>query len=231
MPRSAPAWPATATAAWSSTTSSTNSDAFRRGLRYGDEVLSFAGRPISTANGFKNMLGIFPKGWRVPLSYRRDGKIYDILVRLAGVHGEAELAALLAGPTERGKRPDGGRPKKPAPKRDPEVPKPDKPRDQQPDGPQPEAPPEPGKAAAAPCPAADVGTGQATLHGSARLRQLLLQPAQSEPSLESPLQPRRRGGDERQVDDLGRPGFGGRIRDRAERKIRPDYAARRTGQG
>ena len=79
-----------------------NSDAFRRGLRYGDEVLSFAGRPVSTVNGFKNILGIYPKGWRVPLSYRRDDQIYDILVRLSGVHGEAELAALLAGPTERG---------------------------------------------------------------------------------------------------------------------------------
>ncbi len=128
----------------------TGSDAFRRGLRYGDEVLSFAGRPISTVNGFKNILGIFPKGWRVPLSYRRDDQIYDILVRLSGVHAEAELAALLAGPTEKGKRPDGGRPKKPAPKGEPEVPKPDKPRDQQPDGPQPEAPKDPEKPAGHP---------------------------------------------------------------------------------
>ena len=58
------------------------SDAYRRGLRYDDEIISFGGRPISTPNGFKNVLGIFPKGWRVPLSYRRDGKRYDILVRL-----------------------------------------------------------------------------------------------------------------------------------------------------
>lgn len=67
------------------------SDAYRRGLRIDDEIVSFAGRPISTANGFKNVLGILPKGWRVPLSYRRGGKRYDILVRLAGVHGEEEL--------------------------------------------------------------------------------------------------------------------------------------------
>jgi len=67
------------------------SDAFRRGLLDNDEIVSFAGRPISTANGFKNILGILPKGWRVPLSYRRNGKRYDILVRLPGLHHEEEL--------------------------------------------------------------------------------------------------------------------------------------------
>lgn len=66
-------------------------DAFRRGLRYDDEIVSFGGRPVSTPNGFKNALGIFPKGWRVPLSYRREGVRHDVLVRLAGVHGEEEL--------------------------------------------------------------------------------------------------------------------------------------------
>ena len=73
-----------------------DSDAYRRGLRYGDEIVSFGGRPIHTANGFKNVLGIFPKGWRVPLTYRRDKATSDILVRLSGVHREAELAKLLA---------------------------------------------------------------------------------------------------------------------------------------
>ncbi|OHB71266.1 MAG: serine protease, partial [Planctomycetes bacterium RBG_13_63_9] len=67
------------------------SDAYRRGLRYGDEIVSFGGRAISTPNGFKNALGIYPKGWRVPLSFRRDGRRYDVLVRLQGVHGEEEL--------------------------------------------------------------------------------------------------------------------------------------------
>jgi S1-C subfamily serine protease len=67
------------------------SDAYRRGLRYGDEIVSFAGRPIDTVNGFKNTLGILPKGWRVPLSYRRDGQRHEVLVRLAGVHSEREL--------------------------------------------------------------------------------------------------------------------------------------------
>jgi serine protease Do len=68
-----------------------DSDAYRRGLRYDDEIVSFGGRPVSTPNGFKNVLGIFPKGWRVPLSFRRDGGRHDVLVRLSGVHTQAEL--------------------------------------------------------------------------------------------------------------------------------------------
>ena len=67
------------------------SDAYRRGLRYGDEIVSFAGRTVDSPNTFKNVLGILPKGWRVPLSFRRDGKRHDVLVRLAGVHREEEL--------------------------------------------------------------------------------------------------------------------------------------------
>jgi hypothetical protein len=67
------------------------SDAYRRGLRYGDEIVMFGGRAISTVNGFKNALGIYPRGWRVPLSYRRDGERYDVTVRLAGVHSRQEL--------------------------------------------------------------------------------------------------------------------------------------------
>lgn len=74
-----------------------SSDAYRRGLRLDDEIISLAGRPVSTANGFKNVLGILPKGWRVPLSYRRAGKQYDVLVRLAGVHGQEELLEKVAG--------------------------------------------------------------------------------------------------------------------------------------
>lgn len=73
------------------------SDAYRRGLRYGDEIVSFAGRPIDTVNAFKNVLGILPKGWRVPLSYRREGKRVEIQVRLAGVHSERELVEKAMG--------------------------------------------------------------------------------------------------------------------------------------
>jgi len=74
------------------------SDAYRRGLRFGDEIVSLAGRPVDTPNAFKNVLGTLPKDWRVPLSYRRDGKRQDILVRLAGLHTEEELLSKISGP-------------------------------------------------------------------------------------------------------------------------------------
>jgi len=76
-----------------------DSDAYRRGLRYDDEVISIAGRPVTTPNGFKNILGTLPKGWRVPLSYRRNGQRHDILVRLSGVHSTAELLEAITGKT------------------------------------------------------------------------------------------------------------------------------------
>ncbi|HUY36258.1 MAG TPA: trypsin-like peptidase domain-containing protein [Pirellulales bacterium] len=94
-----------------------SSDAYRRGLRYGDEIVSFGGRPIRTVNAFKNVLGIFPKGWRVPVVFRRKGQTFETLVRLAGVHGTEELLQKLGG-----KSPD------------PDQPPPPQPGDQPPDG-------------------------------------------------------------------------------------------------
>lgn len=73
-----------------------SSDAYRRGLRYDDEIVALGGRPIQTPNGFKNVLGIYPKGWRIPLAFRRQGQRYDVLVRLSGVHSEGELLEKLA---------------------------------------------------------------------------------------------------------------------------------------
>jgi len=67
------------------------SEAFRRGLRSGDELVSFGGRPIRSVNQFKNILGIYPKGWKLPLSYARDGQKTDIVVRLRALHRSAEL--------------------------------------------------------------------------------------------------------------------------------------------
>lgn len=93
-----------------------SSDAYRRGLRYGDEIVSFAGREITSTNGFKNALGIYPKGWRVPLSFQRGGERKDVFVRLTGVHSAEELLQKTSGPS-----PDES-PDKPAPK---DRPKPD----------------------------------------------------------------------------------------------------------
>jgi S1-C subfamily serine protease len=101
-----------------------NSDAYRRGLRYGDEIVRFGGREIGSANEFKNALGTYPSGWRVPLTYRRDGKEYETHVRLAGVHRAGELEAMLDAEQEPPvpDRPERDKDKKPGDKRTPEIP-------------------------------------------------------------------------------------------------------------
>ncbi len=73
-----------------------SSDAYRRGLRYGDEVLELAGRVVTTANDFKNILGTLPKEWRVPLVFRHEGETIETLVRLSGVHLPDELLEKMA---------------------------------------------------------------------------------------------------------------------------------------
>ena len=71
---------------------STNSDLYRLGVRVDDEVIRFAGYPLDTANTFKNILGIFPRDWRVPISIRTPkGDRHELLVRLEGLHSEAVL--------------------------------------------------------------------------------------------------------------------------------------------
>ncbi len=102
-----------------------SSDAYRRGLRYDDEIVSFGGRPIGTVNAFKNALGIYPKGWRVPLVLRRDGKEQEIHVRLTGVHATEELQKLM----QRSPRPERPNPDQPKPG---DGPRPDSPKPGQP---------------------------------------------------------------------------------------------------
>jgi len=84
-------------------------DAHRRGLDLNDELVSFAGRPISNQNHFQNVLGLFPKGWRVPLVYRRDNDKHEILVRLMGIQLEPEddkaPKPLQPSPEPRGQQP------------------------------------------------------------------------------------------------------------------------------
>lgn len=67
------------------------SDAWRRGLRYDDELVSFFDRVVTSPNAFKSLLGTFPAGWYVPLGYRREGVRSDTWVRLARLHSEGEL--------------------------------------------------------------------------------------------------------------------------------------------
>ena len=73
-----------------------SSDASRRGLRYDDEIVSLAGRPVRTVNAVKNVLGTLPAGWRVPVVFRRAGRRMEILVRLEGLHRPTELARVVA---------------------------------------------------------------------------------------------------------------------------------------
>ena len=91
-----------------------SSDAYRRGLRYGDEIVQFAGRQITSANRLKNALGIFPPGWSVPLTYRREGETFDTFVRLMSLHDPNQLYTMIGQQEPRPLRPPEG-----------EIPKPD----------------------------------------------------------------------------------------------------------
>jgi serine protease Do len=60
-------------------------DASRRGIQEGDQLLSFAGRQVTSANQYKNILGIYPKEWRLPVTIRRGTtERHEMLVRLMG---------------------------------------------------------------------------------------------------------------------------------------------------
>lgn len=72
-------------------------DAFRRGLRFGDEILRLGDRDVSTTNQLKNILGIFPDHWRIPLRYRNDDGVVDTFVRLQNLHLASELEEIVKG--------------------------------------------------------------------------------------------------------------------------------------
>jgi serine protease Do len=74
-----------------------SSDAYRRGLRYGDEILRLADRDIATTNQLKNVLGIFPNQWRVPLRFRNDVEMVDTHIRLQNLHLPVELEEIVQG--------------------------------------------------------------------------------------------------------------------------------------
>ncbi|MBR0190986.1 MAG: trypsin-like peptidase domain-containing protein [Thermoguttaceae bacterium] len=109
-----------------------DSEAAMRGLDLGDRLTAFGGRTIQTANEFKNVLGIYPKGWIVPVEFtRRTGKNLEshrIVVRLAGVHSEAELKKFLETSFAKDDQPDV--PPKDQPKNPPKDQPEDQPEDQ-----------------------------------------------------------------------------------------------------
>ena len=100
-----------------------DSDAWRRGLRIGDEIVQFGGRQVRTVNAFKNVLGILPIGFRVPMSYRTKGVTHHTFVRLQGVHNPEELIAKTSGKPEPEK---GLPPRRPGNPDEPKAPQPDK---------------------------------------------------------------------------------------------------------
>lgn len=92
-----------------------SSDAYRRGLRLGDEVLRLGDRDIATANQLKNILGIYPDYWRISLRYRNEQGVQDTVIRLQSLHQPGELEKIVEGSSERGRQPPG-QPKPPGQK-------------------------------------------------------------------------------------------------------------------
>lgn len=95
-----------------------NTDAYRRGLREGDDLLSFSDRNIGSVNQFKNVLGIYPKGWRLPMSFRRMEDEKDT------IGGRRETLVRLAGVQAREVKEDGSRREREQPARPPTTPAP-----------------------------------------------------------------------------------------------------------
>ena len=72
------------------------SSAAARGVRAGDELVSFAGRPVRSPNQFKNVLGVYPAGWPLPLTVRRGAETLDVLVRTRGLNRTTDLLRIVA---------------------------------------------------------------------------------------------------------------------------------------
>src|SRR5262249_22647418 len=97
-------------------------DAIRRGIDTDDEIVKLASRDMPTVNAYKNALRFYPRGWRVPITFRHENEKKEIekkevLVRLMGVM-PAEL------------REGGGQPRPetpPNPRRPPGMPRPGQP--------------------------------------------------------------------------------------------------------
>lgn len=75
----------------------TDCELYRLGVRAGDEVIRLAERPIDTANTFKNILGIYPDFWRIPITIRdKAGRRREWMVRLDSLHTDAERVRMFS---------------------------------------------------------------------------------------------------------------------------------------
>ena len=80
----------------------TGSEVDRRGLSPGDVLTHFGGQPMRNINQFKNRLGIYPKGWRVPMVFRHDvTEVHNVLVRLPAGRPTRSRIRAPAGPRDR----------------------------------------------------------------------------------------------------------------------------------
>ena len=94
-----------------------SSDAFRRGIRFGDEILRIGDRDIATTNQLKNIVGIYPDQWRIPIRFRNEDGIVETHIRLQSLHLASELEEIVAGENQKQK----DAPKKKVPKEEGEV--------------------------------------------------------------------------------------------------------------
>ena len=96
----------------------TRSDAYRRGLRAGDELVAIGGHEVRTANEFLNRIGVLPSGWRTRLVFRRETdrgtELVESDVRLGDLHAPGELeeavTAQQAPPSSKNPPPQPGPP-------------------------------------------------------------------------------------------------------------------------
>lgn len=72
------------------------SDAYRRGLRYGDQIIRIAGRDVFAANSLLNIVATMPAHWRVPIAYQRGDETFTAIVRLLPKHRGGELEEVVA---------------------------------------------------------------------------------------------------------------------------------------
>ena len=60
--------------------------AWNIGIRPGDKLLRFDGRPIHSANEFASILGMLPGDWPVPVTYRQvDGTVVRDIARTEAI--------------------------------------------------------------------------------------------------------------------------------------------------
>ena len=101
-----------------------SSDAYRRGIRYGDEILRLGDRDVATTNQLKNILGIFPDQWRIPIRFRNETGVVETHIRLQSLHLASELEEIIKGesPQQKPQRKPGGKEPVPSDKEKLELP-------------------------------------------------------------------------------------------------------------